>query len=88
MKSRLPVRCLLLSLSRLPLATRAGEPSALTGSLALTSDYAFRGLTQTNRDPAVQGGIEFAAASGYYIGTWGSNIRWLSDRQDSVPRKL
>jgi uncharacterized protein (TIGR02001 family) len=51
----------------------------LSGSAALTSDYLFRGLSQTNGDPAVQAGFEFAGESGIYLGTWGSNISWLSD---------
>lgn len=50
-----------------------------SGSLALTSDYIFRGISQTNQEPALQGGLEYAADSGFYVGTWGSNISWLSD---------
>ena len=50
-----------------------------TGSAALTSDYIFRGVTQSNSDPAIQAGFEFASESGWYAGTWGSSISWLSD---------
>lgn len=50
-----------------------------TGSVALTSDYLFRGVSQTNQEPALQAGLEYAADSGVYVGTWGSNISWLSD---------
>lgn len=50
-----------------------------SGSLALTSDYRFRGVSQTNRDPALQAGIEHASDSGFYAGAWGSNVSWLSD---------
>ena len=90
MKKRFPVLCLLaLGFSGLyATSVQAEEPASLTGSLALTSDYAFRGLTQTNRDPALQGGLEYASASGFYVGTWGSNISWLSDGQDSVSSSL
>jgi uncharacterized protein (TIGR02001 family) len=49
------------------------------GSVSIASDYIFRGLTQTNKDPALQAGIEFDHASGFYLGAWGSNISWLSD---------
>jgi uncharacterized protein (TIGR02001 family) len=48
-------------------------------SLTLASDYRFRGLTQTNSKPALQAGIEFDHAGGFYAGAWGSNISWLSD---------
>jgi uncharacterized protein (TIGR02001 family) len=89
MKSRFPSLYLLAALSGLYATNaQAEEPSSLTGSLALTSDYTFRGLTQTNRDPALQGGLEYASASGFYVGTWGSNISWLSDGQDSVSSSL
>ena len=54
--------------------------SNLTWNLALTSDYVFRGISQNNRKPALQGGFDYAFGdSGWYIGTWGSNI----DFQDS-----
>src|SRR5690606_13460451 len=53
----------------------AGE---LSGSATLTSDYVFRGLTQSNRDPAIQAGVEWADG-GFYAGAWGSSISWLSD---------
>jgi len=49
------------------------------GSVDIASEYIFRGLTQTNKDPALQGGIEFDHVSGFYVGAWGSNISWLSD---------
>jgi uncharacterized protein (TIGR02001 family) len=58
----------------------AGSAHAGTsGSLALTSDYLFRGISQTNQEPALQGGVEYAHDSGFYAGAWGSNISWLSD---------
>ncbi|HVJ61363.1 MAG TPA: TorF family putative porin [Tahibacter sp.] len=53
--------------------------STVTGTLALTSDYLFRGISQTDQDPALQGGVEYAHASGLYAGAWGSNVSWLSD---------
>lgn len=58
----------------------AGDAHAGTsGSVSLTSDYIFRGISQTDQDPALQAGLEFAADSGFYAGAWGSNISWLSD---------
>ncbi|MET0376792.1 MAG: TorF family putative porin [Rhizorhabdus sp.] len=43
-------------------------------NVALVSDYRFRGLSLTNRDPAVQGGIDATFGSGFFVGTWASNI--------------
>src|SRR5215210_6725440 len=50
-----------------------------TGNVGLFSQYIFRGLTQTNRHPAVQGGFDYAHSSGFYAGTWASNISWLRE---------
>ena len=52
---------------------------ALTGNVSLTSEYIYRGIGQTNRAPAVQGGFDYSHTSGIYLGVWGSNISWLSD---------
>jgi uncharacterized protein (TIGR02001 family) len=46
----------------------------ITGNFGITSDYRFRGLQQTDGDPAFQGGFDIAHSSGLYIGTWGSNV--------------
>ena len=63
----------------LVLAPVSDALAGITGSVTLTSDYLFRGVSQTNQEPALQGGVEYAAESGLYVGTWGSNISWLSD---------
>jgi uncharacterized protein (TIGR02001 family) len=46
----------------------------VTGNFGITSDYRFRGLQQTDGDPAFQGGFDVAHSSGLYVGTWGSNV--------------
>jgi len=66
-------------------APAAVEPApaptpALTANIGLVSDYVFRGLTQTNGKPAIQGGIDYAHSSGFYVGTWLSNISWFTDQ--------
>jgi uncharacterized protein (TIGR02001 family) len=43
------------------------------------SQYIYRGLTQSDRNPAIQGGFDFSHKSGFYLGTWGSSISWVSD---------
>ncbi len=52
------------------------KPSA---NVALTSDYIWRGVTQTMEDPAIQGGFDLNHASGFYVGTWGSNVRFVEE---------
>jgi uncharacterized protein (TIGR02001 family) len=51
----------------------------LTGNLSLVSEYRYRGISQTDFKPAVQGGFDYAHKSGFYLGTWASNVSWLSD---------
>ena len=48
-------------------------------NVGLYSQYIFRGLTQTNEKPALQGGVDLTHSSGFYLGAWGSNISWLTD---------
>lgn len=60
----------------------------VSGSITLTSDYLFRGITQTDEKPALQGGVEWAHESGFYAGTWGSSISWLADSDPEVSSQL
>jgi uncharacterized protein (TIGR02001 family) len=51
------------------------EESNFSWNLALTSDYVFRGVSQNDRHPALQGGLDYSFGdSGFYVGTWGSNV--------------
>jgi uncharacterized protein (TIGR02001 family) len=47
---------------------------ALTGNIGLFSSYRFRGIDQTFGRPALQGGFDYAHASGLYVGNWNSNV--------------
>ena len=49
---------------------------SFSGSAALTSDYRYRGITQTANDPAVQAGFTLSHSSGLYGGLWGSNVNF------------
>jgi uncharacterized protein (TIGR02001 family) len=58
------------------------SPHTFTANVGLYSQYIFRGLSQTNGNPAVQGGFDYAYNFGpasVYIGNWNSNISWLTD---------
>jgi uncharacterized protein (TIGR02001 family) len=46
----------------------------ITANATVTNNYIWRGLTQTTNDAAVQGGIDYAHQSGFYAGTWVSNV--------------
>jgi len=57
----------------------APEVSPITANVTVASSYAYRGLTQSNYRPAIQGGFDYAHESGFYIGNWNSSISWISD---------
>lgn len=52
----------------------------LSFNAALTSDYRYRGISQTRLQPALQGGADITSAdSGWYAGAWASTISWTRD---------
>lgn len=51
----------------------------ISANVGLVTEYFFRGITQTDKAPALQGGLDFAHDSGFYIGTWGSNVDFGED---------
>jgi uncharacterized protein (TIGR02001 family) len=57
----------------------AKSPWALTGNMSFVSEYRYRGIAQTSGRPALQGGFDLAHTNGMYVGTWASNVNWLSD---------
>lgn len=72
-KTRLMV-ALLGALSAMPVFAADAPAPAITANVGFTSDYVFNGISQTFRSPAIQGGFDYAAANGLYVGTWASNI--------------
>lgn len=65
-------------------ASTAKSPHTLTSNVGFVSQYVFRGLTQTDGKPAVQGGLDYAHSSGLYAGTWLSNISWFTDQNAGI----
>ena len=57
-----------------PAAAAETPAYTLTGNLAAVSDYRFRGISQSYRLPAVQGGFDFTHSSGFYLGNWNSSV--------------
>ena len=45
----------------------------VTGTAAIVSQYRFRGLSQSNNQPVVQGSITVSHSSGFYVSAWGSS---------------
>jgi uncharacterized protein (TIGR02001 family) len=67
---------------------KEASPHTFTGNLSFVSEYRYRGISQTNAKPAVQGGFDYGHASGVYVGTWASNVSWLSDQGGGVSNSL
>lgn len=55
-------------------ADPAGRGGDISANVGVVSDYRFRGLSYSDRDPALQGGLDAAFASGWFVGTWASTI--------------
>jgi uncharacterized protein (TIGR02001 family) len=69
----------------LALATAAARSEAadFSGNAALTSDYVWRGSTQTHGDAAVQAGFKVAGDSGFYASIWGSSVEFAPETHAS-----
>jgi len=52
------------------------EGFKISANVALTSDYKFRGISQSNQDGALQGGFDAEFGPGFYVGTWGSTVNF------------
>lgn len=68
---------LLLALPMVSFAQEAEEEessSPFSASFAVTTDYVFRGVSQTDNEPAFQAGLTYSAPFGLYVGAWGSNV--------------
>jgi uncharacterized protein (TIGR02001 family) len=63
-----------LAVSTPAFAEEPPKPITVSGSVGLVSDYRFRGVSQSDKNLAVQGGFTIAHSSGFYVATWGSNL--------------
>ena len=68
-----------------PAPAPAPATSPITANVTVVNDYRYRGVTQSNFQPAIQGGFDYAHESGFYIGNWNSSISWLSDGYSVAP---
>jgi len=74
-KTALASSLLLLS----SIVAAADQPFSIAGNISLTTDYVFRGVSQTLEDPAIQGGFDLNHESGIYAGIWASNVNFGSN---------
>jgi uncharacterized protein (TIGR02001 family) len=64
-----------LAMTALPSAAYA----QFSANIGLTSDYRYRGISQTRLKPAIQGGVDYGLPGGFYVGAWASTIKWVKD---------
>lgn len=81
MHKRILALAIAAALPLIAAGTAAAGDSPIAANVALVSDYAYRGISQTDEKPALQGGFDYAHSSGLYIGVWGSNVSWLGDAE-------
>jgi uncharacterized protein (TIGR02001 family) len=67
------------SVSGLAQAQTATPESTLSYNVGVSSDYRYRGISQSALKPALQAGVDYADKSGFYVGAWGSTIKWIKD---------
>ncbi|MBE9516488.1 MAG: hypothetical protein IME93_05880 [Proteobacteria bacterium] len=78
MKKKVVNALVVAALSGVPVITSAG----MTGNIGATSNYVWRGLTQTADDSAISGGIDYSAPFGLSVGMWASNTSFGSPELD------
>ena len=69
-------------------ASSAASAIEISGNVALTTDYIWRGMSQTDGSPAIQGGFDADFGNGIYAGAWGSNVDFGSDSDESMELDL
>jgi uncharacterized protein (TIGR02001 family) len=79
MKNTLRHSLILAALAAPGVALADEAASPFSANVGFTTDYLFRGIAQTSHNPAIQGGVDYAHASGLYAGVWGSNVSWIAD---------
>ena len=66
------------------LALNPSAQANLSSTVTLTSNYLFNGITLTEDDPALQPSLDWVSDSGWYLGTWGSNVSFAENTDREV----
>ncbi|MEE8055529.1 MAG: TorF family putative porin [Gammaproteobacteria bacterium] len=71
------------------LAHAEDSPHSVSANVAIVTDYVFRGISQTNEDPAIQGGFDygfdFSEPAAFYAGVWASNVEFNENAGVAIP---
>ncbi len=85
MKLKSKIVLALLATSSAAFAQTAPAAPEVTYNVGVVSQYRYRGIAQTHGDAALQGGVDYANANGFYAGAWGSTIKWIKDTESLNP---
>ncbi len=72
-------KSLLASAVAVGLFAGAQASAEVSFNVGATSNYLWRGVSQSSEGAAVSGGIDYSNESGFYAGTWVSNVSWTAD---------
>ena len=80
MKKVLVPSLIAAAIASLTSVAHAAEPESTLGfNAGVVSDSRYRGISQSRLQPALQGGVDYTDKSGFYVGAWGSTIKWIKD---------
>jgi uncharacterized protein (TIGR02001 family) len=84
MSTKIMNKTLIAAATTCLLALSTGAAADVSSTVNLASDYTFNGVSQTGNDPALQVSLDYSASSGFYAGTWASNIDFGSGDETNV----
>ncbi len=79
---KLPYLLVLSGLISAP-AFAEDSPHSISYNVGVTTNYIFRGVSQSQNDPAISGGVDYSHSSGLYAGTWLSTQKWVKGQGNS-----
>lgn len=68
-----------IAIAALALTAGSAAMAQMSYNIGAVSEYRYRGISQTAEAPALQGGADYAHSSGFYLGAWASQIRWIKE---------
>ena len=83
MKTPLLASAAITAAALLAAALPSVAQAELSYNVGVTTDYRYRGISQTRLKPALQGGLDFTEG-GFYLGAWASTIQWVKDAKGSA----
>lgn len=78
------LKATLLTLSCTSFFLSNASSAEISANVAIQSDYVWRGISQNQEDPSIQGGFDYAHESGFYVGIWGASVDFGGDESTEM----